>query len=235
MTEDEQVLFAAKYSHRIRKVDQNGIISTIAGNGIGFVPKNELTNETLDMPSSVFQYKNDIYIADVGNHRIVKKDQHGTSTTIAKVNNGVTGDAFPIFVHNDEVYFTDGKGLLFKTSITGSGNVQIIAGIEYESGFNGRSMLATKCVLDYPKGIFIDDDSQIYIADTYNHCIRKIDKDGNIRIIVGTGDKGYSGDVPFDFQRYPHIGPKKKKQWIKPFPHALYDLIVICCSEIHED
>ena len=89
-------------------------------------------------------------------------------------------------------------------------------------------METTETKFNEPRGIFIDTNSQIYIADCGNHCIRMIDRNGMMKIIVGTaGQKGYSGDVPFDFEKYPHVGPKKK-QWIKPFPHALYDLIVIC-------
>jgi len=65
--------------------------------------------------------------------------------------------------------------------------------------------------LSFVPGMFIDEYSQIYIAEEYNHCIRKIDENGTITIIAGTGQSGYSGDVPFDFQEYPHIGPKKKK------------------------
>ena len=54
----------------------------------------------------------------------------------------------------------------------------------------------------------------------------KIDRNGVMRRVVGTGTLGYSGDVPFDFNKYPHVGPRRK-QFIKPFPHALYDLIII--------
>ena len=48
-----------------------------------------------------------------------------------------------------------------------------------------------------------------------------------MRRVVGTDIHGYSGDVPFDFEKYPHVGPRKKTT-IKPFPHAYHDLIVIC-------
>ena len=54
-----------------------------------------------------------------------------------------------------------------------------------------------------------------------------IDRNGMITTIAGTGQAGYSGDVPFDFQQYPHIGPRRKKATVKPFPHAYHDLIVI--------
>ena len=48
-----------------------------------------------------------------------------------------------------------------------------------------------------------------------------------MKVITGTlRERGYSGDVPFDFENYPHIGPPRKKSSIKPFPHAYHDLIV---------
>ena len=72
----------------------------------------------------------------------------------------------------------------------------------------------------------MDVDSQIYIADTNNHCIRKIDQNGMMRRVIGTGVYGYSGDVPFDFEQYPHIGPPKK-QLFKTIPKLLHDILVI--------
>ena len=129
-----------------------------------------------------------------------------------------------LFIHNDEMYFTDGLCQLFK--VFPNGITKTIAGIKNEAGFNGDDMLATECKLNCPMSIFIDDDSQIIIADTDNDCIRRIDRKGVMRTIVGTGKPGYSGDVPFNFQQYPHIGPWKK-QLIK-FLHAFHDLIVKC-------
>ena len=104
--------------------------------------------------------------------------------------------------------------------------IKTVAGIENERGIED-DMLATECKLNCPTGIFVDNDSQIYIADSFNHCIRKIDRNGMMRRVIGTGQEGYSGDVPFDFQQYPHIGPRKKS-FIKPFPHAYHDLALIC-------
>ena len=219
VTEDEQVLFAERYNNRVRKIDQNGMISTIAG---------RTNNERLDNPTSVFKYKNEIYIADSGNRRIVKKDQQGNISEIATVSNTSVGIPFPLFVYNDEVYFTDGIYEVLKTPTTRCGNIQTLAGSRKKTGFNGDVMLATECQLYSPKGIFVDDDdSQIYIADTFNNCIRRIGRNGMITTIVGTGQHGYSGDVTFDFEQYPHIGPRKKPK-IKPFPRAYHDLVVTC-------
>ena len=224
VTEDEQILFADNLNHRVRKIDRYGIISTIAGNGQrGFTGDGGLaTSASIDFPTDVFQYKNEIYIAD--SYRIRKIDQNGTISTIAG-NGDVNFCPNSIFVHNDEVYFTTNRHILCK--ILPNGMTKTVAGIDNEGGFNGDDMLAIECKLLAPKGIFIDSDSQVYIVDSFLPRIRKIDRNGMMRAVIGTGQNGYSGDVPFDFQQYPHIGPRKKST-IKSFPHAYHDLIVTC-------
>ena len=138
---------------------------------------------------------------------------------------------FSIFIHNDELYFTD-RYLICK--ILPNGTVKTIAGIENEKGFNGDDKLAIECKLYFPEGLFVDNDSEVYFANSNSHCIRKIDRNGMMRRVIGTvGEYGYSGDVPFDFEQYPHIGPRKKTT-IKPFPHAYHDLIVTCVDSFNE-
>ena len=230
VTDDEHVLFADCLNHRVRMIDRNGIISTLAGNGVGgFNGDGQLaTSASLYYPSSVFQYKNEIYITDTDNQRIRKMDQNGIISTVVG-NEGYDTSFNPdsVSVHNGQVYLSEAEFNLIR-KVLPNGCLLTIAGIEGEQGFNGNDMSATKTKLNNPRGIFIDTNSQIYIADCGNHCIRMIDRNGMMKIIAGTaGHSGYSGDVPFDFEKYPHIGPKKK-QLIKPFPLALFDLIVKC-------
>ena len=119
-----------------------------------------------------------------------------------------------------QVYIAD-SGTYHARKIDRNGIISTIAGNGKET-YNGDGILATKA-----SGIFVDNDSQIYIADSHNHCIRKIDQYGMISTIVGTPCvEGFSGNVPFDFQKYPHIGPKKKPK-IKPFPKAYHDIVIL--------
>ena len=239
MTDDEEVLIADSENNRVRKIDRNGIMSTIAGNGTkGFDGDGQLaTSACLCFPTSVFQYKNEIYIADTGNNRLRKVDRNGIMTTIAgngeKEFNGdvilaTTASIRPqcVFLHNDQIYISDMYNHRIR-KMDQNGIITTIAGTGKE-GFNGDDQLAVKANLKFPMGIFVDDDSQIYIADSENNCIRKIDQNGIISTIAGTpSERGYSGDVPFDFEKYPHIGPRKKPL-IKPFPKAYHDMIIIC-------
>ena len=218
----EEVLLADKLSNRVRKIDRHGMITTIAGNGErGFNGDGGLaTKASLYYPTGVFQYKQEIYIADCDNGRIRKIDRSGIISTITNRYHL----PHSLFVHNDVVYFSTCLHQLFK--ILPNGTIKTIAGLEKKSGFNGDDKLAIKCIFNSISGIFVDDESQIYIADSFNHCIRRIDRNKMMRRVIGTGVEGYSGDVPFDFYQYPHIGPRKKP--IKTFPQAYHDLIVIC-------
>jgi sugar lactone lactonase YvrE len=144
--------FADQGNHVIRKIDVNGIISTIAGNGsLGYSGDNLQANSAqLDNPRGVcIDVDGNILIADSGNHVIRKIDVNGIITTIA------------------------GNGY---------------------SGFSGDNGLATSAQLNSPKGIHTDNLGNIYIPDTSNHRVRKIDTNGIISTIAGNGSNGYSGD-----------------------------------------
>ena len=54
---------------------------------------------------------------------------------------------------------------------------------------------ATEAFLTSPRGVAVDDPGNVYIADTENHRVRKVDADsGVITTIAGTGEEGYGGD-----------------------------------------
>ena len=53
---------------------------------------------------------------------------------------------------------------------------------------------ATAAQLNYPQSVTIDDTGNLYIADTNNHRIRKVDNSGVITTVAGNGANGYSGD-----------------------------------------
>ncbi|OQX05223.1 MAG: hypothetical protein BWK80_52495, partial [Desulfobacteraceae bacterium IS3] len=61
--------------------------------------------------------------------------------------------------------------------------------------YSGDGGLAKDAQLNQPRGVFGDSSGNIYIADTFNHCIRKVDPAGYIGTIVNfTRTAGYSGD-----------------------------------------
>ncbi|MCK5524065.1 MAG: hypothetical protein KAI83_13120 [Thiomargarita sp.] len=88
------------YNHRIRKIDIDGTITTVAGNGIpGHSGDGELATEAqLNVPTDVvFDSVGNMYITDHRNHIIRKVDTNGIITTVAGIpgNGGYNGDNIP--------------------------------------------------------------------------------------------------------------------------------------------
>ncbi|MEO6884070.1 MAG: T9SS type A sorting domain-containing protein [Bacteroidia bacterium] len=77
--------------------------------------------------------------------------------------------------------------------INTSGIISTIAG-NGTAGYSGDGGVATAAQLSYPQEVAVDVAGNVYIADTQNNCIRKINSSGIISTIAGNGIQGYSGD-----------------------------------------
>lgn len=63
-----------------------------------------------------------------------------------------------------------------------------------ERGYTGDSIPATQASLSSPYDVRLDSGGNLYIADVFNHRVRKVGQDGLITTVAGTGVAGYSGD-----------------------------------------
>jgi uncharacterized protein (TIGR03437 family) len=75
------------------------------------------------------------------------------------------------------------------------GNITTVAGTAGTPGFTGDGAAATSAELNSPEGIAVDSSGNLYIADTANHCIRKVSTTGTITTVAGQGGQsGATGD-----------------------------------------
>jgi sugar lactone lactonase YvrE len=196
-------------NHRVRRVDTNGIISTVAGNGIaGFSGDGGLAlNAKLNSPTGIAVDKNgNVFIADNINNRIRKVDQNGIITTVA-------GKGPALGFSGDGGMATNASfSGLYGLAIDGAGNLLIadmgnqrIRKLDVNGvittlagngipGFSGDNDFATNASLNQPFGVAVDIYNDVYIADYYNNRIRMVSPNGIISTVAGTGDFGYSGD-----------------------------------------
>lgn len=77
--------------------------------------------------------------------------------------------------------------------INSSGTISTIAG-NGTLGYSGDGSQATAAQLNWPHGVAVDVNDNIYITDMNNHRIRKVDPSGVITTFAGTGNRGFSGD-----------------------------------------
>ncbi len=83
--------------------------------------------------------------------------------------------------------------LLTVSGFSQSGNITTVAGTGV-IGFFGDHRPALSAQLNGPSGVAVDLLGNIYISDTYNNRVRKVDPSGIIITVAGTGVKGFGGD-----------------------------------------
>jgi len=204
---DGNIYISHRSQNRIRKLNPNGIITTIAGNGIAAFSGDggNALDASLNFPAGLVFDRGNLYIADRNNHRIRKIDINGIITTVAGIgvpgcchDNGPAIDAslnFPSDVDIDlegNLFISDrSNNRIRKVNINGI--ISTIAGLG-KPGFGGDFGPADKALLKYPFGISLDNKGSLFIADRGNNRVRKIDQQGVITTIAGDGTHFFGGD-----------------------------------------
>jgi sugar lactone lactonase YvrE len=185
-------------NNRIRKVTPDGTISTFAGDGLsGYSGDGGLaTDAMLNAPNSVISdTQGNIFIADNLNGAIRKVDTNGIISTFARPSPFGFSSSVTIGMAFDaagNLYSSDGFAVIYKTDP--SGNSTTFAGMPFQAFFNGDGIPATQATLDLPAGIGFDRNGNLYIAEWLGSRIRKVDTNGIISTVAGTGISGFSGD-----------------------------------------
>ncbi|KAG2381920.1 hypothetical protein C9374_005712 [Naegleria lovaniensis] len=199
--------------HKVFQVNiTTGVLTTLVGTGnTTFNDNNFIGNEVnLNAPLSVALSKtrNEMFIADTGNHRILKyMFSTGETTTVG--GNGTAGFAgdgnnmvFALF-NSPSFILPTSSGVTFVSDtknhrvrrITASGTITTIAG-SAQRGYCGDGGLATFACLNTPLGLGLSPDgSALMIADSLNHVIRQVNlTSGVITTVAGNSTQGFCGD-----------------------------------------
>ncbi len=202
-------LYIADYgNYRIRKVTTGGTISTVAGNGTYSFSGDggAATSASLSQPYGVaVDAAGNLFIADTYNSRIRKVATGGIISTVAgSGTQGYSGDgaaATSAALYQPEYVSVDASGNLYIADqgnyrvrkVTSGGTISTIAG-NGNYKFTGDGGAATVANLNWPIGVAADASGNLYIADQFNHRIRKVSTSRIITTVAGNGLATYAGD-----------------------------------------
>ena len=194
---------------------QGYIINTLAG-GAPYITSigdgQPATNAYLNDPSAVaVDSAGTIFIADTGNNLIRKVAPSGVISTFAGLNGtpGFSGDgglATKAALHGPTAVAVDTQGNVFIADTTnnrirkvaaGTGIITTVAGSAntFANGGVGDGGPATSANLSLPRFVLPDKSGNLYISDTGNRRVRKVDASGIITTYAGNGQNGSAGAI----------------------------------------
>jgi sugar lactone lactonase YvrE len=190
-----------------------GVIDTAAGDGeLNFrsdgVPA---TQAPIFLPYGVIvDPAGNIYLSDTNNNRIRRVDARSSliSTIAGNGVSGYSGDGGAATVASinqpgglimdgaGNIFFADSGNDIIRRIDAVSGIITTIAGVPMTQGYSGDGAAAILANLSSPRGIAFDAAGDLFIADTSNNVIRKVNATtGKISTVAGTGIAGYNGDA----------------------------------------
>lgn len=210
---DGSLIIADAGNNAIRKISTTGTISTIAGKGPGlpgFTGDGGTADQSLLWNPHSIAYDNagNVYIADTQNNVIrMISIATGNISTIAGLGpnspgySGDNGQATAAALNSPEgiavgkdgsIYISDGGNYVIRK--ISNGIISTIAGTG-ASGYSGDDGPAQSATFMTVRGLAIDSEDNVYIADASANVIRMIEfETGKIFTVAGNGEAGYAGD-----------------------------------------
>ena len=178
-------------SNRIRKINVEGGVMTLAGGAEGFADGAGAAAQFHTPSALAIDAQGNLYVADTGNNRIRKVTPEGAVTTLA--GDGVAGSRdgaahqaqfnAPIGVaveaSGERVYVADTYNDRIRL-VTPDGQVSTIAGGTMPGYVDG---MAASALFDTPCALVVAPEGELFIADTGNRRLRKLSKDGQVTTV----------------------------------------------------
>lgn len=175
---------------RVRLITGKRVLTVVGTGEAGYSGDGgAATAARLNSPHALaFDSQGNLYIADTLNHSIRRVDRQGVITTAARLNS----PAGVAIGFGDTIYIAD-TGNNRVRQLAANGTISPFAGTG-EPRYAGDGGPATSAPLNNPEGLAFDDEGNLYIADTLNDRVRKVDLEGFITTVAGTDTRGFSGD-----------------------------------------
>ena len=183
-------------NNRIRKIATDGTVSTYAGSTSGLTEGNISVAQFASPNGIAIDHADNIYVADVANHRIRKITPEGEVSTLAGSTSGfLNGNGSAARFASPYGVAVDKSGIVYVADtinhrirkITPNGDVTTLAGTGTTGFTNGISTVAR---FASPIGVAVNDSGVVYVADTSNNRIRVINTEGVVSTLAGSASGG---------------------------------------------
>ncbi len=199
------VVYVADYNnHRVRKVQANGMTSTLAGSGTGGFLDGVGTTARFYYPEGLdVDAAGNVYVADRSNNRIRKITASGAVSTVAgSASSGIIDGPAATARFNQPYDVVLGKtGDLFVADygnhrirkIAPDGNVTTFVGSSTSGKADGNGAGAT---LTYPSGLAVDPVGNLILVEQGAHLVRRVTMQADVYTLAGTAGQGYANGTP---------------------------------------
>jgi sugar lactone lactonase YvrE len=181
-------------SNRIRKITPGGMVTTLAGSGSWVFSDGTGSGASFSQPHGVaVDAIGNVFVADTGNHRIRKVTPQGVVTTLAGSTmgfaDGIGSNAkfnFPTGVDVDatgNIFVADSSNNRIRI-VTPEGVVRTLAGSGAAAFADGTGAGAS---FNNPQNVAVDAGGNVFVADMFNHRIRRISPGGVVSTLAGDG------------------------------------------------
>ncbi|HET8550463.1 MAG TPA: hypothetical protein VFL57_20775 [Bryobacteraceae bacterium] len=177
---DGKLYISDRRNHRVLMADGDSL-RTVAGTGeSGFTPDGKLPTSTpLNSPHGLAaDAAGNLYIADTGNHRVLKLTRGGVLSTVAASATDPLNEPRGIAI--------EPSGSLLIAD-TGNGRLRRL-------GPGGILTEACDRRLNLPRAVTVRADGVIFVTESGANRIVAVLPSGETRVIAGTGERGYEGD-----------------------------------------
>src|SRR5579864_7815874 len=195
------VYFSDQGNQRVMKVDSNGMLTVIAGNGFNSFSGDggPATSASIGSPlGPAVDLAGNVFVVDLDNDRVRKISTNGTITVVAGNGalgfSGDGGSAILASLSAPSGVAVDAAGNVFIADtfnnrirkVTADEFISTVAG-NGGSDSSGDGGPAIKAALSFPLGVAVDGAGNLFIADSFSNRIRKVTADGNINTVASSG------------------------------------------------
>jgi sugar lactone lactonase YvrE len=207
---DGRLLIMDQANQRIRRIDQDGVVETVVGPDAKFMPTPagyervcvENANGVEQCKLCLPEFAGDPACPPQKPQGFAGDGGPGTEAVIFEPFSQSAPPAGRMEMGPDGVLYFCDTGNHRIRALDPDGSVRTVAGSgpsefdrSFDGGYAGDGGPATEALFRMPADVAAGSDGTLYVADTYNDCVRKIDTDGIVSTVAGQcGKPGHSGD-----------------------------------------